>query len=592
MTKFIRWQGLTAFIVILGLILGCVYLFAEPIVKMGIEKSVSHYTGAEVNVDSVTLKYSPLIVEVNNLQATDPKQPEKNLLSFTEAKIGADLWQYLLGKIVIEDITVTGLSFNTKRDSIGDVFREIKEEKATDDKTDYMSSLQQSLPDPNELLNNSNLKTVKRAAALEESYDAEKQKLAAIKAQLPTKAKLDEYKKQVKALSKSKVKNLEDLNKVKTQFDELKKSFKADQAIVKEAKNKIIESKQLLSKQLTELKNAPEEDWQDISKKYQLEELDAEDFAQILFGEQAREYYQYAELAMQHIKPLLGKGDSVTAENSEQPLIAESGRFIDFEDDGDIPSFIVKRAMIDMNIANGSFRLSIDELTHQHWIRNRPTAMNLQSIQLGDSGDIKFNSSFAMTQTQDVTADGQWSISKLPLSEMSLRESSDITLIIEKALLAGDGKFVIDKRQLTSNSHLALSNNIYNANSSSKIGKILVDTITAMDTLALSIGANGELMSPTLSIASPLDGALKNALQQQLQQKLAGFKNTLQSGLNSKLSNALSLGGEQQNDLLNIDSLLNNTDKQLTDLENSDIVKQHKDKLKDKVKDKIGKLFG
>ena len=100
MKRFIRWQGLVAFVVLLGFVVGGLYFFAESLTKKAIIKSVEATFGAEVNISEVLLGYSPLKLTVVDLQVTDSEKPEQNLFSFKQAAASVDVWQYLFGKVI------------------------------------------------------------------------------------------------------------------------------------------------------------------------------------------------------------------------------------------------------------------------------------------------------------------------------------------------------------------------------------------------------------------------------------------------------------------------------------------------------------
>ena len=200
MSKVIRWQGLIAFVVILALILGSVVLFAGPIAKMAIERFGGNYTGAEVNVDKVDVNFAPFGVEIWQLQATDPKAPEQNMVAFEHADASVDLWPFLFGKTIVENIEVKALSFQ-HCPSIGwSRFIERQTNLLIGNMTEqWQDDIKANLPDPNELLAQSNLLTVQRAKALEATYQREKDLVERTKAKLPTKETLKDYQARVKA---------------------------------------------------------------------------------------------------------------------------------------------------------------------------------------------------------------------------------------------------------------------------------------------------------------------------------------------------------------------------------------------------------
>ncbi|WP_286262908.1 TIGR03545 family protein [Thalassotalea atypica] len=596
MHHYIRWQGFAFFTAIVFVIALVFYIFAEPLAKIAIENGVSEYTGAEVNVGQVELAFSPMTLTVMQMQMTDPKKPSHNIASFDQATARISLWPYLFGKTIIDDLSIEALKLSSARKSIGEVYVAPNAQTENGDPLDesWLESLEQSLPDPRAVLENSNLKTVKRAQAFEQSYQEEKLKIEQLKQQLPEAEKLKEFEQRVKALTKTKVKSLEDLERIKSEFDTLKKEFKVEQAKVSSAKKELLASKDNLAQQLVDLKNAPQEDWQDIEKKYQLDKLDAQDFAHIIFGEKAREYYQVAELAFKYIKPLLSKDNENPTD--AQSLDGSKGRFVHFDEDNPMPEFLLKKGKISIVLPRGEYVVELSDITHQHWLLNKKSRVQLIAKEQSTSGDIALDSHFALSKGQELTADGKWNFSKFTLQDIVLKESERLNLSLNSSLLAGSGQLAINNGELNLDSLVTLNENDFVGSANSKLGNVVVETLKNAKNLDISIDAIGDILSPNWSISSPLDDMFTQAFKQQIGAKLSGYKTELQSGLNDKLKNALDLGHSQETELLDIEALLTGSENTLDSLENNDVLKKKQkeleDKAKDKLKEKLGKLFG
>ena len=438
MMKYLRFQGAAVFILIVSLIALCFYLFAEFFIKKGIETSVEWYTGAEVNVAEVELDYLPLTLAVLGFQATDAENPQQNIVAFKQAKVSLEFWQYLFGKVIIDDLIIDGLSFSSPRTKVGEVYQktaELNQTAETEQSTSLSDEVKKNLPDPKKLLEDSDLLTVKASNALTEAYKVETVKLKAIKEQLPTKEKLAKYQEDVKALAKIKVKSLEDLEQIKSQYDELKKQFKADKAIVKEAKQTLANTQTVLTERVTALKNAPGEDWRQIEKTYQLDKIDSADFAHILFGEQAREYYETAQMVYEKLSPL------ISSEPTEQEVKKEAaeGRFVFFQEDDPLPELLIKNALFSVIMPQGDFAITIEEFTHQHWLRNKPTLYSVVSDNIGQSGDVKLTGTFILSEQKQFNANGQWQLSDMKLSQAKLRDTKNLSLMLKEGFLFGHG---------------------------------------------------------------------------------------------------------------------------------------------------------
>ena len=583
--KYLRWQGAASFFVIFGAIALCLYLFAEPLIKKGIETSVALYTGAEVNVAEVDLAYSPLTLSIKGFEATDAEQPSMNLVAFKEAKADLHLWQYLLGKVIIDELVVDGLSFSTKRASIGEVYLDTDladEEETAAAEGSTLADIKQQLPDPKQLLNDSDLLTVKASQALSASYQSEAEKLKDLKAKLPSKEKLAAYQEKVKALGKIEVKSLEDIEQIKAQYNELKAEFKAEQAIVKAAKEQLAASKNVLSERVTALKNAPSQDWQNIEKTYQLENIDGADFAHLLFGAQAREYYDTAMAIYQKLSPLL------TANNTpeQEEKIAATGRYVLFDEENPLPEILIKKAHFSMNLPQGDLAIDVNEFTHQHWLRNLPTRYQVNSQNLNQQGTVNLLGEFTLNQQGLFNTDGKWTLEGMPLTNAQLGNSDKLSLTLKQGSLFAGGQYQASNTAIDTNNAFTIKNAQYDGKADNSMGKLVLDTVSSLDELVLKVSADGALTSPTWHVSSPLDKALKNAVSKKVDEKLTSFKADVQAGLNDKLASALNMPNDGKAQLLDLESVLNDSDNALDNLLDSDVVKQQEDKLKDKLKDK------
>lgn len=603
MTRFIRWQGTITFVVLIALIVTFFYFFADSLLKKAIVNSAETAFGAEVNITDVELTFSPLAFKVVDLQVTDKEAPSQNLFSFKQAAAAVDVWQYLFGKIIIDKLEVSELAFGEVRAKPGKVYQDkigSKQEASFSDKAKAMlPEVDMKLPDVKTLLNDSNLLTVKASEDLKASYKTEQAKLNALKEKLPNKDKVNYYKDKVKTLSKINVKSLDDVARISKEYETLKAEFKADQALIKKAKQQVIASKKLLIEQSKTLKEAPAKDWQIIEKKYQLESVDSEDFAHIIFGEQARGYFQKAQWLYEKVAPLMeGNGD----EASEEAIKAHAkGRFVYFKEDNPLPSFLIKQALLSMSIEQSNYTIEATELTHQHWYRGKDSIIDISS---NSNGELDVITRFKIDEAGKLIADGNWGINKRTLNETSLTKTKALTLTIDNAQMNGEGTFTILGKEVLADNHLSLNNASYQGAGSTKLTNLLVDTVKSLDKLTIDVDVTGDINAPDLSIGSSLNKALTEAFKKQVSTKVDEFKGKVNKGLNDKLSAALELGDSQYSELVDLEALLTDTDKTLEDLKNSDVVKQQKqklkdklknkakDKAKDKLKDKLGDMFG
>lgn len=585
MGRYLRWQGFVGFFAIVALIVGLLYVFAEPLIKKGIEKGTSLYTGAEVNVADVELTYSPVSLTVKDFQATDPEKPTHNMISFAKAQAGLDLWQYLFGKVIIDELAVEGVAFAVERASEGDVYITTEEsaDDASPEKGLSLDEIKDDLPSAKDVINNSDLITIKAGKNLQTSYRNELAKLKDVKESLPSKDALKQYQAEVKALAELDIKTPQDLAQLKEKYDALKEKLTAEKNKLKQAKEQISNSKEIISHDVIALKNAPQQDWQAIEQKYQLDSFEGGDLAHILFGEQAREYYDIAETVYQRIAPMLAAKE--TTEQEEE--VAASGRFVLFDEEQALPELLVKKAHFSITSPQGDFVIEFDEFTHQHWIRQMPTLYRLNSNNLKGKGEVLLNGEFNVNENSDFASQGKWSLMNLLLENMPLSASDKLSLLMTSADLFASGNFSLNNAHVDAANSFTIKNAQYQNNSDTKLSNIVMESLASKDKLVVDLGIFGHVEQPSLSVSSPLDDLFKDALNKQIDTKVAEFKSKVQQGLQDKLTEQLNLSSDEAGELANLDALLSDSDEIFDNLLKSNVVKQQEDKLKNKAKDKL-----
>ena len=603
MKKYFRWQGIVGFLVTTALVLALLMLLLPSLIKIGIEQSGRWYLGAEVNVSNVDVGYSPFAITVEGFQATDNAKPSHNVVQFERATAGVDIWQYLFGKVLIDELAISGVKLDRERQSPGEVFRDENTsltEATGESISKQLPAIENSLPNVEDILNDSDLLSVKASKQLEQSYKVEKAKLKKLKSEIPSKQTLKNYEAEVKKLTKTKIKSLEDISALEKKLSALKKKFKKDKATVKRAKTQFENSKDILAKAVKDTKEAPTKDWNNLKTKYQLDKVDNADFAHILFGEKARGYYQSAEKLYLKVKPLIESSKADKEQKSKLAAEAKAhGRFIHFKDDNPLPPWLVKQASFDIELETGTFAFQLSEVTAEHWHRNKPTIVNASSDNLLKGGSGKLTSEI-FNNNEEIFTKGNWQFTGLPVSKAKIRNKPNLTLNLDSAAITGVGQFSTLDQELISVSEFSIEQTKFVGSSDSSVGRSLVDVMASIDSFSLAANIGGEITSPNMSISSDLDNLINKAISQQLKKKLNQFQSKLQKGLNDKVAKALKISNNDVAEIADVEALLENTDQAINKLLSSDVVKKKKkefeDKkkkeLEDKLKKKLGKLIG
>ena len=584
-----RLKGIIAFaatVIVIGLIF---VVYAGQIIKASIEQGGSWYWGAQVDVANVDVTWSPFRLSVQEFEATDPQTPANNLVAFNQANVSLDLWQALLGQTLVHELVITDVGLNKARKSPGWVSEKVLLEQAEQDET-VVDQAVQSLPSVDEFMARSELKTVQAGIKLKQTYDSEKVAIDELRKDLPTEAELKEYQAAVKRITDAKVETPQQLAKLKDDLALLKAKFEKDKVALSKAKKQLSQSSKKVATALSELKDAPEQDMQMISERYQLDEGGAQNYAKLLFGPQAAEYTQLAQEYYAKAKPFLDKMNKAKEQTKEVPL-PEDGRFVHFEEQEPLPEWLVEKAQISMSLDQGQFDIQINELTAQHWVRNTPTTIKVTSENLLSTGALDLAGKLRVAKAGDVNADASWQVHGLNLVNLPLSGSEKLTMSLDKASVQLDGNINYQNSKFTNSNNIVLNGTEFSGKGDGKMSQLLVDVVSEVKNLSLDVGITGDANDQDTSINSDLDSIIYKAMKSRMKVELNKFKDKAKVRLQEKVAEQLNLTKGDAAALKALDGDFSNIEKQLEDLMKSKLQDKLKDTLKDKLLNKLGDFF-
>jgi uncharacterized protein (TIGR03545 family) len=587
MKNIIRWPGLIAFIVIIGLLSLVSIVFLDFWIKLAAEKSLAEATGAEVNIARVSHTFSPFGVTLEQVQFTDPKQASHNQAQMVSISALVDLPPLLLRKIIIDELTISGLEVNQLRESEGEVYRRPQSLKQ------FGKNLlpdNQDIPSVDDILAKSPLKTTKAIEETQQAYDKHSEKLKQQYKQLPDKAKLAGYKKRVEALSGTDYKNPLELVAAKKEFDGLKMEILQDKQKLSGFKQSASEAIQDLSPKIAQLKAAPGQDYQQLQSLIAGDADAIKDVTTLVFGDKVGQWSEYALAAFEIAGPMLA--DSGEQQQEKQKT---QGRWVEFSDTSALPDLLIRKATVGLSWEQENIVSEWQDITHQHDVIGRPTLFKVDSGASKLWQSLKVDGDFWLKE-QGAKAQQSWDLKGLKLADLNLLEQEKLSSTLLKGLLNSSGKLAIDQDQVSGTGLVDLQQLVIAATGSNQLTNAIAGALTQLNTLVINTDLGGTLDDIELSFNSDLDKQLGSAMLANLSGEQKGKLDELKQQLNAKIQGPLEQSAGEMSQWLNWEKLadgdLININEMLS-AKLSDVVDDKKEEVKNKLKDKLkNKLFG
>lgn len=531
MKQWIRWPGLITFIVIVALLLAFFMLAAGPLSKRAIESLGAQAVGAKVDVERVSLSLSPLGLIVHNVQIADVDQPMQNAVQVQRAVARIELAPLLLGKVIVHDLQVEQVQFNTARAVSGALTRVAKDDdqkSVVEDKTEP-SSWSVDLPSFEDLLARQSLQTDRATEQAQVALTASQQRLDAASGALPNEHRVTEYEQQVQSIFSGSIDSLDEFRRRQQALRDVQQQINADRDAIRTARQALQRSQQEMSDGLSALRAAPAADMAQLRSQYQLDGDGAANMSALLFGEQAGEWARMALHWYEKVRPYLASSNASDQDVKRERL---QGRYVHFQSDDPWPSFLIRQAHVSMQLEQGSFVLDVVDVTHQQRVLKRPLRAWLRSEQLANADSIKATLVIDHRQSPsndllDVT------IKDYRLTDMNLGLGG---AKLQQALVQLDTTVVVLSDQMDAQLRATARNADFRSEGDTQFARELSTALAGIDQFTVQASAEGTLWQPRVKFGSDLDTQLQAAFSQRLREQQVRLERQLEAHLNQQVA--------------------------------------------------------
>lgn len=629
MKQWIRWPGLIAFVVITVLLVAGWLFAAGPLIKYALETAGSQAAGAKVDVESVDLTLSPLGIVVQGVHVTDADSPMTNVVSIGKAEADVSFVPLLLGKGIIEEMSLTGVVFGTPRTISGAIVtkKTSAEKQQTESQSaeadpskqadqpaskdeDALAGMSQALPSADEVLAREPLKTVEQGKAFKQSYDTHKQNIDEALANVPDSAALKNYETQLNSIINGRFKSVDDFKQRKKALDKLQKQFKKDKAAVAAAKKAIAQGKKDINENWKGLSSAPESDYETLVGKYSLSGQGVANLSALLFGAQGGEWAEKGLYYYEKLSPLLASDEETAKDGASEGAADPSvnGRYVHFKTDRPLPDLWIKRLAFSTMVDGDDVAVTVNNISSQQHVTGLATTMVVRSSQLGDMKNLVLNAVLDRTSSKAVDK-FDLAVEKLDVQKMDLGMAG-LKLVSSDVTIDGQGEII--EGNITALAKAGFTQSKFTTKDRTLVAKELNSALQKIPNFDVNINAKGKLKSPKVGFDSDLDNKLQTIFNQALKDKQKAFEKELKDKLKQKM---LSYAGDHKallKDLGVQDGNMKNLDKKINDLsrkklasyedqkkreareaakKKEEALKKKQKELEEKAKEKFKKLF-
>jgi len=535
MRRWLRWQGLAAFVVLCAGIAVLWYVLIDGIIKRAIEKTGTAILGAKVELEKADLSLLPLGLTLTGLQAADPDKPMQNALEARRVAFLMDGGNLLRRKVVIEEMAVEGVRLGTPRKTSGAIH---KKPKAAGEPTKLhgLEFPSLSIPDPKEILEKEKLEALALASSLKERVKAEETALKATIEGLPGKADLKAYEvrvKEIQAMAKkgglSAIQAAADASKLKSKLDGDIKNFKR-------ARDELRSGVEGLKQEISRIDDSVKADVARLRKKYSPGLEGVAGVSGLLFGPRISEWTNRALRWYRKIGPPLDRYmEKRKAEQAVKPVRAK-GLDIVFKENNPLPGFLIRRAAASVELKEAGLSGIIENITNDQAVLGKPATFAFEAQKMKKLTSASISGSIDHRVPGKSRDALRLSMLGYGLEDVAISESGDFPLSLARGSLDMEIRASVTGKALEADATAALkSASLMLGGEQDRLRKALASALSDVKGFTVNASITGTPDNYGIHIRSDLDSVLRASLEKLVREQAEELSRELKAGIEQRL---------------------------------------------------------
>jgi uncharacterized protein (TIGR03545 family) len=546
MNRWIRWQGLVAFLGVAVAFFLLWTVFVDPFVERIIEKTGTKIVGAKVELKEADLSLFPVGLTLFGMQVTDPDEPMKNAVEIDRIAGTVDSIQLLRRKIIVNEMSVEGVRFGTQRARSGAISKKTEKGDKEKKKSVIPGLSMAKIPDVQDILAKENLQTLQLVQTLKADIEGKKELWTKNMAGLPGKDKIDGYRKRIESLKGAK--GSKDIGGMLTSAGEVQSLYKdiqTDLDLLQKSQKEFNSTLLNYKDQIAKLEKAPQEDIRRLSEKYGFSAQGLANLSRLFIEPGIAAWVDRGLYWKGRLEPIVERGGQKKG-NAEvvKPLRAK-GNDVRFKEKAPLPDFLIRVAKVSVRLDMGDFAGEVKNITPDQNILGEPLIFAFSGQKLPGVRSVKLDGSVNRISPASSRDSINFYLDGYKLQKMEIikdSSGSSLPVALEKGdadleIKAAFAKNIIDATVSARLNGVQLTTG--GPETSSGFGKAVSSALSGVSEIGLKAMISGPVDNYEMQISSNLDDILKNAVGSAVKDQISTFENKLRAAVSEKVNGPL-----------------------------------------------------
>ncbi len=549
----LRISGIVVAVVLIGSFVAVVAIFLDPLLKFLLAFSLSKALHKKVYIESLSTKLSEPSIYIKNMKI------DTFLISQAYAKL--NMTNILWRKFDIENLTL-----KAKTNSSLAVL--LNKKNSTKQEGSSFKLPKIKLSQASEIFAKQQLKSEKALEKLNKDYQAFEAFYKNYNFK-QYKNQINIIKKEIEALKNTKIKNLNDVEKLKAKLNTIEKQIKKVNIQADIQLKQLKKYKSMLKEDIASVKTAVNEDYKNINNQFSLIKTGKYmQFAQFYFKPEIDKYINTAQFVIEKIKPYIHNNKEETPK-----IIPRSGIYIKFQDKIKYPDFVLRHSDIFLKTSIADYNAILNNISDNQKLLRKHAKITVKA-------DSRFYKALLNADYYDVLKFKGYAdnivIKKLVFNQLRLLHPK-INIKF----------FGIYDNKLNAVVNVYFNNTVIKYISKEKFAKYLNSVLGSVNKFVLRVKIDGN----KTEISSDIDKIISKSFEKIYQKEINLQKQKAFKMLNEKVNKNLAKYNIKSlnMDIKNLNDLKSYTNK-LLDIAKKEFIKKQKSSIKNKILNKI-KLF-